>query len=112
MRIVEHPVLPVESDRTRVTIYYNDEPLEAYEGEPIASALMAAGIRGLRTTAKLHEPRGVFCAIGRCTDCMMIVDGLPNTRTCVTRVRDGMRVRRQEGLASLRLPEEKLDGKN
>jgi sarcosine oxidase subunit alpha len=64
---------------------------------------MAAGIRGLRSTARRHEPRGVFCAIGRCTDCLMIVDGLPNTRTCVTPVHDGMRVERQEGLASLKM---------
>ena len=101
MRITEHPILP-KLDRKKLTIYYNDQPLEVLEGEPIASALMAAGIRSMRTTAKLHERRGVFCAIGRCTDCMMIVDGIPNTRTCVTAVREGMRVERQEGLASPR----------
>ena len=107
MRITEHPVLHIDQNRKAVTIYYNGRPLPAYEGEPVAAALMAAGIRSMRTTARLHEPRGVFCAIGRCTDCMMIVDGLPNTRTCVTMVRDGMRVERQEGLASL-----KMTGKN
>lgn len=67
-----------------MTIYFNGRPIEALEGEPIASALMNAGIRAFRTTARRHEPRGIFCAIGRCTDCMMIVDGVPNTRTCVT----------------------------
>jgi predicted molibdopterin-dependent oxidoreductase YjgC len=101
MRIKEHPILPPVEKRA-VTIFYNGEPLEAIEGEPIASALLAAGIRSMRTTAKRHEPRGVFCAIGRCTDCMMIVDGVPNTRTCVTSVRDGMRVERQDGLAPLK----------
>lgn len=106
MRITEHPVLNVDQDRKAVTIYYNGRPLAAYEGEPVASALMAAGIRCMRTTARRREPRGVFCAIGRCTDCMMIVDGQPNTRTCVTPVRDGMRVERQDGLASLKTPEE------
>jgi len=99
MRITEHPILPA-LEKKKITFYYNGKPMEALEGEPISSALMAAGIRSMRTTPKLHESRGVFCAIGRCTDCMMIVDGIPNTRTCVTAVREGMRVERQEGLAS------------
>lgn len=73
--------------------------MEAREGEPIAMALTAAGIRVFRTTEKLHEPRGVYCAMGRCSDCMMIVDGQPNVRTCVTLVKDGMRVEVQHGLS-------------
>jgi predicted molibdopterin-dependent oxidoreductase YjgC len=99
MRVVEHPIL-AKRDKKGVTIFYNGNPIEALEGEPIASALMAAGIRSMRTTPRCHEPRGIFCAIGRCTDCMMIVDGVPNTRTCVTAVRDGMHVQFQEGLAA------------
>ena len=100
MRVIRHPILDDLDTSHTVTIYYNDQPIEALEGEPIASALMNAGIRAFRTTARRHEPRGIFCAIGRCTDCMMIVDGVPNTRTCVTPVRDGMRVRTQHGLGS------------
>lgn len=99
MRITEHPVLPFIKQK-KITIYYGGEPIEAAEGEPVAAALLASGIRALRTTVKYREPRGVFCAIGRCTDCMMIVDGVPNTRTCVTAARDGMRVERQECLVS------------
>ena len=102
MRVIEHPILGDLEDKKKVTLYYNVEPIEALEGEPIASALMNAGIRVFRTTAKRHEPRGIFCAIGRCTDCMMIVDGIPNTRTCVTAVHDGMHVEKQEGLAPIK----------
>ena len=47
-------------------------------------ALLAAGRRTFRRTTQRNEPRGVFCALGRCTDCVMIVDGQPNVRTCVT----------------------------
>lgn len=101
MRVIEHPILGELSELKFVTLYYNGTPIQAVEGEPVASALMNAGVRVFRTTAKRHEPRSVFCAIGRCTDCMMIVDGIPNTRTCITPVHDGIRVETQRGLTPI-----------
>ena len=98
MRVTEHPILGTDDGSKTVTIYYEDRPITARAGEPIAAALASAGIRVHRTTEKTHEPRGVYCAMGRCTDCMMIVDGEPNVRTCITPVRDGMRVQVQHGL--------------
>ncbi len=98
MRVIEHPILEILDVSNTVTIYFDDKPIEALKGEPIASALLNAGVVSFRKTAKRKEPRGIFCAIGRCTDCMMIVDGVPNVRTCVTPVRDGMRVQTQQGL--------------
>lgn len=99
MRITDHPILGRQEERAEVVIYYNGQPVQAYEGEPIAAALINAGIKAFRTTPRLDKPRGIFCAIGRCTDCMMIVDGKPNTRTCITPVQDGMKVETQHGLA-------------
>ena len=84
MRVTEHPILGTDAGSKTVTIYYEDRPIAARAGEPIAAALASAGIRVHRTTEKTHEPRGVYCAMGRCTDCMMIVDGEPNVRTCIT----------------------------
>lgn len=98
MRIKEHPLLAEKEEKNLVTIYFDNQPLEAIEGEPVAAALMAAGIKAFRTTERFHEPRGIFCAIGRCSDCMMIIDGKPNTRSCITKVRDGMQVQTQHGL--------------
>ncbi len=98
LRVSHHLILGDAPSKKQVTIYFNGTPVDALEGEPIAAALMSAGIRAFRKTAKRHEPRGVFCAIGRCTDCMMIVDGKANTRTCVTPVKDGMQVETQNGL--------------
>ena len=82
----------------KVTFYYNGTPMEGLEGEPIMAALKVNGVMVHRYTAKTHEPRGVFCAIGRCTDCALTVDGVPNVRTCVTRVKAGMKVETQDGL--------------
>ena len=79
-------------------IFYNGERIPAVTGEPIAAALIAAGVRTLRYTAKNHTGRSIFCGIGRCNDCKMVVNGVPNTRTCVTPVETGMRVETQYGL--------------
>lgn len=90
MRVSKHPVLGDTLPRRTVTIWLDGEQMTAVEGEPIAAALLAHGRRVFRHTPRFHEPRGVFCGIGRCTDCIMTVDGVPNVRTCVTTVRDGM----------------------
>lgn len=82
--------------------------MEGYENEPIAAALKAAGIEIHRYTRKKHEPRGIYCAIGRCTDCVMIVDGRPNTRTCMTMLKEGMTVETQYGLGSKEEQHEKI----
>lgn len=97
MRILEHPILDISKDRKKVTIIVDGKNVDAFEGETIASALYASGIKVHRTTAKFKEPRGVFCNKGRCTDCIMKVDGRPNVRTCNTMVRDGMIVESLEG---------------
>lgn len=98
MRITAHPVLGPDESKVTVTIYFEGKPVSAYEGEPIAVALANAGIKALHTTEKTKEPRGAYCMMGRCCDCMMIVDGKPNVRTCVTPVKDGMHVEMQHGL--------------
>ena len=89
MRIDRHPVLGEREPGRSVSITVDGEHLIAVEGEPIAAALLASGRRTMRRTARLGEPRGLFCGIGRCTDCVMTVDGQPNVRTGVTPVRDG-----------------------
>ncbi len=83
-------------DRGRqLQIEVDGEPVDAYEGETIAAALIASGRRTLRHTAKNDAPRGIFCGMGVCFDCMMVVNGVPNVRTCVTPVEAGMKVETQ-----------------
>lgn len=96
-RIKEHPVLGTVNKNTLI-IYFEGNPIEVWEDDTIASGLMSHGIRVFRTTERFHSARGIFCAIGRCSDCMMIVDGKPNVRTCITKVRNGMQVQIQHGL--------------
>ena len=100
MRLSEHPVLRFERGK-EVTIYFEGQPIKAYEGETIATALHAAGIRVLNYSPNKKRPRGLFCAIGKCSSCLMVVNGIPNVRTCITLVEDGMRIERQQGRAKL-----------
>ncbi len=99
-RIKEHPILGEPKKGRLVKFTYNGTEVEGYEGEPIAAALKAAGLMVHRYTKKGHKPRGIFCAIGRCTDCVMVVDGKPNIRTCVTPLAEGMKVQTQYGVSA------------
>jgi len=96
-RVVNHPVLGILTAAREVKIYVDGKEVRAREGEPIAAAIAAAGIRVHRYTVKRGEPRGVFCGIGQCTDCVMVVNGVPNVRTCITPVAEGMIVKTQHG---------------
>jgi predicted molibdopterin-dependent oxidoreductase YjgC len=98
MRIENHPILGKPKKKEKITFQFDGKKLHGYEGEPIAVALKDAGVAVHRYTAKRHEPRGIFCAIGRCTDCVMVVNGIPNIRTCVTPLEDGMIVQTQDGV--------------
>lgn len=98
MRVMEHPILGSLDDVGYVTIMVDGQPLRARKGEMILAALLADGRIINRYTAKRHEPRGLFCGIGQCTDCMMVVNGIPGIRTCITPVEEGMTVETQQGL--------------
>lgn len=75
-----------------ITITLDGAPLQAYLGETIAGALLANGQRAWRRTEG-GEPRGMFCGMGICFDCLVTVDGVSNVRACITPVVDGMVVK-------------------
>ncbi len=98
-RITQHPILSIP-EAPVFTFTMDGREVTAREGETVAAALMANGIRTFRHTAKHHEPRGIFCGIGQCTDCIMEIDGVMNVRACMTIAKPGMVVRTQEGLGA------------
>lgn len=99
MRITEHPVLKYEHGAV-VQFTFEGKTYEGFEGEPIAAALHAAGVRELREHR--GRPRGFFCAIGNCSSCLMEVDGIPNVRVCVEPLKAGMNVKLQTGSGELK----------
>jgi D-hydroxyproline dehydrogenase subunit gamma len=82
-----------------VTINVDGAPLEAHVGETVAAALIARGDGALRWS-RGGSPRGLYCGMGVCFECLVIVDGVPNTRACMTWVSDGMDIRHMNGLVA------------
>ena len=95
MRIINHPILGPKEEKEKIVFYSEGQPIEAEEGDMVAVALMNAGIKDFRYTKKRKDARGVFCAIGRCTDCMVNINGKPNIRSCITLVENNMKVFRR-----------------
>ncbi|MBN1155609.1 FAD-dependent oxidoreductase [candidate division KSB1 bacterium] len=96
MRLRNHPILEFKEQRV-IHFTFDGQDITALEGDTIAAALHAAGIRTLSHSLRRHHPRGLFCAIGKCSSCLMEVDGCPNVKTCLVPVKDGMVVKSQDG---------------
>lgn len=79
--------------RANVTFTFAGRPVTAFAGDTIAMALWAAGESALRASSQDGAPRSVFCNMGICYECLVVVDGV-TVRGCTTVVRDGMRVER------------------
>jgi sarcosine oxidase subunit alpha len=80
---------------------FDGRAIQAYEGETIGAALCAAGVSTLSRSFKYHRRRGLLCVSGRCPNCLMTVDGVPNVRACVEPVRPGAVARSQHAWPSL-----------
>ena len=69
----------------------------AFLGESVAAALLASGRRTLRMSARRGEPRGLFCGIGLCHECLVVIDGIPNQRACMAPAKAGLTLETQTG---------------
>jgi thioredoxin reductase len=86
------------SDSETVSFAFEGETLRGRRGESVAAALAAAGIRALRTT-RTDAPRGIFCGMGVCQECLVEIDGISNQRACMTKLERPVTIRRQDHLA-------------
>ncbi len=78
-------------------VFLDGSHAQAFAGETVAAVLIAEeGLQARHTAA--GAPRGIYCGMGVCFDCLVVVDGVPNTRACMTLVANGMRIERQVGL--------------
>ena len=107
-RVNHHPVLGDLEKQKQVKIYFDGQPYVAYEGDTIASALLASGVRTLRRHEDKGTPRGVYCNIGHCFECRVRVNGKNTVRACLTPVENNMRIESGISLATTSLQGGKL----
>lgn len=86
-----------ESAGAPVRLTVEGETVTARAGETVAAALLAAGYPAFRETPVSGAARGPFCMMGACFDCLVEIDGRHNRQACMTRVAEGMTVRRMAG---------------
>jgi predicted molibdopterin-dependent oxidoreductase YjgC len=86
---------------TQIPILFNGETIMVAGGQSVGAALLAAGQRITRTTRFASKPRGMFCGIGICFDCIATINGLTNQRACLTTVEEGMTIQTQLGSGEL-----------
>ena len=88
MRLTSPTITPSSAP---IRFTFDGREVEALPGESIAAALSAAGVVALRTTAR-GAPRGLWCGMGACWDCIVTVDGRAGQRACLVKAEAGMRV--------------------
>lgn len=76
---------------------FDGEKIDAITGQSVAAALLAANQRTLRKTRFNNNERGVFCGIGVCFDCLVVIDGITSQRACLIEAKPGMKVQTQVG---------------
>lgn len=77
------------------TFDFDDRAIVYTAGQTVGAALMGSGIYSWRTTRNQGRPRGIFCGIGICFDCLVAVEGIPNQRACLVSARPDLAVTSQ-----------------
>lgn len=86
-----------------ISIEHDGRLIDAFEGEPLAISLLAAGVRALARSSKFHRPRGPSCLRGNCDGCLTRIDGIPNRMACRSSAHAGARVESQNSYPSASL---------
>jgi len=83
---------------TKVALSFEGRPVEGWAGDTLAAALIASGETGLRETIDGGR-RGVFCGMGACHECSVVIDGRPGKLACMTGVESGSVIEPQPALS-------------
>ena len=77
---------------------FDGEGITFESGDSVAAALIRNGKHSLRRTRFAGKERSIFCGIGQCFDCILVIDGKSNQRACLIPAREGMKVESQDGV--------------
>lgn len=100
LRIRKHPIIDFKKKK-KIPFYFNRKKIFGEKSDTIGSALHAAGVKKLSTSLRYDSPRGFFCGIGKCSSCLMRVNGISNVRTCIVPLKEGISVEMQDKFADL-----------
>ncbi|HSN07003.1 MAG TPA: 2Fe-2S iron-sulfur cluster-binding protein [Candidatus Angelobacter sp.] len=81
------------------TVSVDGVEVTAYAGDTVAAVLVRSGRASWRRTRRGDRPRGLFCGIGACQDCVVVVDGVGGVRACLAPAEPGARVTTGDGAA-------------
>jgi hypothetical protein len=87
----------------RLSFSFDGRPLTGRDGDTVAATLLANGIDACRETPVSGAPRGPYCMMGVCFECLVVIDGVGNRQGCMVPLREGMAIETQHGR---RQPEE------
>ncbi|RRJ83986.1 (2Fe-2S)-binding protein [Aestuariirhabdus litorea] len=88
------PLSP-DADSASLEIWIDQQPVRVPCGYSVAAALLLAGHRHQRDSLLSGRPRGTYCMMGVCYECLVEIDGIENRQACMTEVEAGMVIRRQ-----------------
>lgn len=80
-----------------VTLTIEGEQTSVPKGMSVSAVLMLHGLEFTRTTPVTQTPRAPYCMMGVCFECLVVVDDVSNVQGCMTIVREGMNIQRQQG---------------
>jgi sarcosine oxidase subunit alpha len=89
-RIIDHPILGSLEDREKLLFTFDEQQYEGYQGETIAAALLANGVRILRKHEESGRTRGFYCNMGHCYECRVHTNNGGSVRGCLTLIEEGM----------------------
>ncbi len=102
-RITEHPIIEIPENRSLVSFTCNGSIYHGYMGEPVASALIANGIKVLSRHPRDHAAKGIYCSNGQCSHCTVLINGKPQ-KSCMIPLKENMKIQLLETLPEI--PEE------
>jgi predicted molibdopterin-dependent oxidoreductase YjgC len=92
-----------EPESPSIEVIVDGRPVLGKSGDTVAAVLMAAGEPACRRSAVSGEPRGPYCLMGVCFECLVDIDGVANRQACLVPIRSGMRVETGAGKRKIAL---------
>tara|TARA_B100001250_G_C19143463_1_gene504840 strand:- start:25 stop:312 length:288 start_codon:yes stop_codon:yes gene_type:complete len=89
----------LRKSKNTVSIIFEGEKINVEDGQTVAAALLSRGYFVLRDSKINSNPRSVFCMMGICFECLMIIDGFRGQQACLVQVKEGMEIKLQKDVS-------------